>query len=293
MINKSLIDKIKHIKCWTQRGVRAPHKSLLILYAIGRIDDRYIPYNEIEVDLSNLLDRFGPVRHKNNPHQPFWRLKNDSIWEIPNSDLYRETSEKDVLVKDLRKNNAKGGFKSNYYEQLKSDTKSKNEIISFLLNDHFPSSYHNEILDAVNLSLDAAPSSNRDPKFREKVLKAYEYKCCICNLDIRIKGKNAILDAAHIKWHQAGGSSIESNGLCLCVLHHRIFDRGVIGLNNDSSVIISEYANGGDGFKNLVLNYNGKKINNTISEHYKPALDNINWHTKEVFKSPARKYNEH
>jgi len=287
------IQRIKQIKLWAQGGVRAPHKPLLILYAIGRINDRYIPFNEIEKDLSELLDRFGPIRTKQNPHQPFWRLKNDSIWEIPNSDLYGETSVKDVLIKDLRKNKAKGGFLDIYYEELKSDAKSKNEIVSFLLNDHFPSSYHDEILEAVNLSLNVTKSLTRDPKFRARVLNAYEYKCCICNLDIRIQGKNAILDAAHIKWHQAGGASTEPNGLCLCVLHHRLFDRGVIGLNTDSSVIISEYANGGDGFKNLVLNYNGKKINNTISEHYKPALDNINWHTKEVFKSPARKYNEY
>ena len=98
MIKKSLIDKIKHIKFWSQGGVRAPHKPLLILYAIGRINDRYIPYNEIEVDFSNLLDRFGVQLSKNRAQYPFWRLQNDSIWEIPNSDLYIENKYVHLLL---------------------------------------------------------------------------------------------------------------------------------------------------------------------------------------------------
>ena len=34
------------------------------------------------------------------------------------------------------------------------------------------------------------------------------------------------IEAAHIKWHQAGGPDTEDNGLALCTLHHKRFDRG-------------------------------------------------------------------
>jgi hypothetical protein len=34
------------------------------------------------------------------------------------------------------------------------------------------------------------------------------------------------LDAAHIRWHQAGGPDEEANGLALRVLHHKLFDLG-------------------------------------------------------------------
>jgi putative restriction endonuclease len=35
------------------------------------------------------------------------------------------------------------------------------------------------------------------------------------------------LEAAHIKWFQAGGPDIEANGLAMCSLHHKLFDLGV------------------------------------------------------------------
>ena len=56
------------------------------------------------------------------------------------------------------------------------------------------------------------------------------------------------LDAAHIKWHQAGGPAEVSNGLCLCVLHHKLFDRGVFTLDDRRRVIVSERSRGVGGF---------------------------------------------
>ena len=70
--------------------------------------------------MSELLDRFGVQLSKNRAQYPFWRLQNDSIWEIQNSELYKENSSGDVSAKELKNNNAKGGFKDIYYEKLKS-----------------------------------------------------------------------------------------------------------------------------------------------------------------------------
>jgi HNH endonuclease len=59
------------------------------------------------------------------------------------------------------------------------------------------------------------------------VLTAYEYRCAVCGFDVRLGSVSIALDAAHIRWHQAGGADLEKNGLALCVLHHKTFDLGL------------------------------------------------------------------
>jgi putative restriction endonuclease len=94
-----------------------------------------------------------------------------------------------------------------------------------LLESHFQPSYHQDLLSAVGLELDAK-GKKRDPKFRQRVLIAYEYRCAVCGLDVRLGSVSIALDAAHIKWVQANGPCTEDNGLALCCLHYKTFDLG-------------------------------------------------------------------
>ncbi len=61
--------------------------------------------------------------------------------------------------------------------------------------------------------------------WRAAVLSNFGQKCCICHIDVR-----ELLDAAHIKsWSKAPKSRLDPrNGLCLCALHHRAFDKRFI-----------------------------------------------------------------
>jgi putative restriction endonuclease len=75
------------------------------------------------------------------------------------------------------------------------------------------------------------PAEKLDPQFRLRVLTAYEYRCAVCGFDVRLGSVSIALDAAHIRWHQAGGPELERNGLALCVLHHKTFDLGALTVN--------------------------------------------------------------
>lgn len=57
-------------------------------------------------------------------------------------------------------------------------------------------------------------------KFRDMVLENYHNKCAVCDMDDK-----GLLEAAHILpvGHVATAGDLD-NGLCLCVLHHRMFD---------------------------------------------------------------------
>jgi putative restriction endonuclease len=65
----------------------------------------------------------------------------------------------------------------------------------------------------------------RDSDFRRKVIIAYDRKCAVTGLQLRL------VDAAHIVPVGAEGSSDDvTNGLCLSPTYHRAYDRGLIVL---------------------------------------------------------------
>lgn len=65
--------------------------------------------------------------------------------------------------------------------------------------------------------------------FRERVLSAYRRQCAFCRLR-----HEELLDAAHIvPDSEPEGEPTVSNGLSLCTLHHKAFDRFFIGLRPD------------------------------------------------------------
>jgi putative restriction endonuclease len=73
-------------------------------------------------------------------------------------------------------------------------------------------------------------------RFRGRVVPAYASQCAICRLkELRL------LDAAHIvsDVDEAGEPSVQ-NGLSLCSIHHRAFDRNLVGVAPDYTVHVSE-----------------------------------------------------
>ena len=63
------------------------------------------------------------------------------------------------------------------------------------------------------------------PVFRQRVLAAYRSQCAICHLR-----HDELLDAAHIKEDADGGQPVVPNGLAMCAIHHRAFDKNVLGI---------------------------------------------------------------
>ncbi len=114
------------------------------------------------------------------------------------------------------------------------------------------------------------------------------YQCAICGLNIRIGDSIVGLDAAHIKWHQAGGPDIEENGLCLCSLHHKLFDRGTFSISNDMKIYISNLVYGVVGFDDWLKDFHGKFLIKPQHPKYYPNPEYLYWHKKNVFKGEPR-----
>lgn len=288
-----LIDKFNTLAIWERKGERAPHKPLLILFALGeffRNPHRLIPYQEIDKKLRELLEEFGPNRKNYHPEYPFWRLQKDGIWEVHGAENITLTKSGDARKSELINGDITGSIPEKIRTELTHNPKLFAQIVQNILNAHFPATIHEDILQSIgiDLSMKGTAKSKRSSDFRSKILQAYEYRCAVCGFDVRLGHTPIALEAAHIKWHQAGGPDEEINGLALCALHHKLFDRGAFALSENLEVLVSDKANGSHGFKEWLLNFHGKKIHYPQRQIFYPKGEFTNWHTKEVFKGYSR-----
>jgi len=286
MNSSELKERVVNLSIWKKGDQRAPHKPLLLLYAMGQLQSkksRFLPYEEVRKKLRNLLIEFGPSRKSYYPEQPFVRLVNDGIWKLSTS-----VSTDNIKDRWLLNNCVSGGFSDEVYLMLKVDESLVKDLTETILYQHFPESIHQDILEAVGLDFDTRNINGRDHHFRDRVLRAYEYSCAVCGFNVRLGHNLIAIEAAHIKWHQAGGPDSEENGIALCTMHHKLFDRGVFTLTELKQLLVAEEAHGTNGFDEWLMRYHGKEIRSPIHPNYKPKESFISWHVREVFKGPAR-----
>jgi putative restriction endonuclease len=294
-VDSAQVEKLfSGIHVWMRGDERAPHKPLLLLYALGRCsrgEPRLTPYADVDRDLRSLLVQFGPHRKSFHPEYPFWRLQNDGLWELRGAELVQpRASNNDAKKSELLKHQVEGGFTEPIFAALRAQPRLLAVITQRLLDESFPASMHEDILSAVGLDLplNVVARSPRDPAFRSRVLTAYEYRCAVCGFDVRLGNVSLGIEAAHIKWHQAGGPDVETNGLALCALHHKLFDRGAFTVSASGRVELSGQLRGGAGFNELLLAHHGRSLRRPPNPNHRPAAQFLSWHQKEVFQGPAR-----
>lgn len=71
--------------------------------------------------------------------------------------------------------------------------------------------------------------------FSRRVLTAYGHRCAMCGIQLRLIDGAHILPVAH-----AESTDQTSNGVALCTLHHRAYDRALITFGSDFSIHVSE-----------------------------------------------------
>lgn len=307
-----VLDAFENIRRAQRAGVYAPHKPLLILLALARVqrgEPRLVEFTAVDARLKQLLAEFGPSSAAKSRHYPFWHLATDgsgTLWELsgPREILKRPAGATPSLT-ELRAHHIKGGFPVDIDDALREVPGLLQAVASRVLDAYFPLTLHADIVASLGLDLDGprevreampqttidanAQRRRRDPGFRERVLRAYEYRCCVCGFDLRIGLTPAGLEAAHIQWHHVGGPDIEPNGLSLCSLHHKLFDLGAFTVEpSEHRVVFSQHAiSGGRGMAGE-LQFHGRAIHPPQHADLLPAPEFLAWNVKNVFKAPAR-----
>ncbi|KPI04056.1 hypothetical protein OK006_7188 [Actinobacteria bacterium OK006] len=232
------LERAAKLRQWTGNGVRAPHKPLLLLYALGRFQrdaDGELRYSAVEDDLKRLLAEYGPA-NRTTPAYPFHHLVGDGVWEVRTD---RGPGSPGSGVRELRSTGAAGRLAPELRAALRREPALLGRMARILLDLHFPPSLHDELCEAVGLEWEWEPEGSvhlpdagprdrrrRDGRMRELVLTAYEYQCAFCGYDGRIGAVPVGLEAAHVRWWAFDGPDDIDNGLCLCSLHHKLFESG-------------------------------------------------------------------
>lgn len=290
MKSSECIEKFEQIRPWRSGDKRAPHKPYLILYALARWQngETEISYEDAEPNLVQLLREFGPNRKPYHPENPFWHLKNDGIWEVKGA--IKKRGRQSPSAKQLRDANAIGSFSSEVLDAFDRDPSLVGEIAQRILEAHFTPSYEEDILNTVGLDADLVIQRRRkrDPGFRQNVLVAYEFRCAVCGLDLRMSNDTVALEAAHIRWHNHSGPDTQNNGIALCVIHHKLFHRGVFMLSDDRVFLLSDLVTGTGGFEAVVGRYHGRSIRDAQRAEWLPSPEFLGWHREQIFQGSAR-----
>lgn len=122
----------------------------------------------------------------------------------------------------------------------------------------------------------------RDQNFRKNVLRAYGERCAITGLRLINGGGRAEVEAAHIRPVEHNGPDLLSNGVALSGTAHWMFDRGLVGVADDLTIIVSRHSNDPDTVQRMV-NDSGRLIApERLSE--RPRKEFITWHRENCFK---------
>ncbi len=119
--------------------------------------------------------------------------------------------------------------------------------------------------------------------FRKTVISSYNFSCAVCSINIP-----EMLIASHIiPWAEDEKLRIiPTNGIALCALHDKAFDRGFFSLKNDYSIIISPQINNykDNNFVDIIfLQFSKQTLH--MPFRFMPDTDCITWHRENVFRN--------
>jgi predicted restriction endonuclease len=119
--------------------------------------------------------------------------------------------------------------------------------------------------------------------FRDAVLSSYEFKCAMCSLDLP-----ELLSASHIiPWSQNVTLRADPrNGLSLCAIHDRAFDRGLLSIGDSFNILLTPSARLHSCESRLysvaLLEVEGRSI--SLPKRFLPDQEALAYHREHVFR---------
>lgn len=291
----SVVERLTKLRQHQVDGKRSPHKPLLVLLALGQIESTAssaLEWSNVEARLSSLLSDFGTPSSAGatSAAYPFTRLRADGVWrlsrDVPNDN-----------VGSLRSDPIEGSFTPEIEHVLTQSPRARNEVARLLVESQFPMTLVPDVLIACGLDPDAIfgtsalelslqGSRRRDPAWRKRIVESWDRSCAFCGFDGAMGGAPVGIEAAHIRWFNFEGPDDLDNGLALCSLHHKLLDRGVLGLRDPETVAVSSTYSAVSEQGRRVYELHDNKLRPRPGTSL-PAHEHIAWHRQEVFKGTA------
>lgn len=140
------------LRVWKRGGQRAPHKPLLLLYALGRWSrgQKEFPWSEVKEKLPQLIKKFGG-NARPEASNPFARLRLDldgKLWIVRG--VLKIGANGNPSVASLNMHNNIGTFHPDF-EKVLLNKDHFDVIVRQILIDHFKKSQFDDIIRACGL----------------------------------------------------------------------------------------------------------------------------------------------
>lgn len=289
-----VLSRLSALRQHQQDGQRSPHKPLLVLLVLGRLSSTgssKLGWSEAEAQLADLIAQFGrPSRtgRRQSAAYPFTRLRSDQFWSL----------DRDVPMDNLGpldEGPVFGYFEPNLERGL-SEPGVLESAARMIVESQFPMTVAPDVLAAVGLDPDTVLGSGqpvviteqrrRSASWRALILQSWDYRCALCGYDGQLGSAPVGLEAAHVRWFNHGGPDDLDNGLTLCSLHHKLFDRGALGVDDSYTVFVSQAFSARTEAAERVYGLHGVELRPRPGTPL-PALTHRAWQRREVFKGPA------
>jgi len=284
-----VIDPLFNIK---RANGKAPHKPVLLLALIQEISEGDIKNNRVYITpkliatfkeiWSRLVEGywdckfFLPFYHLTNDKPKFWFLKLEPGAAVALTSSYSPRS-----ITALKDGVRYASFADWLWELLQNSR--KREILrKQLLEYYFPNK--RLLIDEINRSAEIylnqleldfeqniaadllAPSYRmiereaRCAIFKSRIPQIYNFTCAVSRQRITTTTDVQMIDACHIRpWSKTKDDSIQ-NGIALTPTLHRAFDRGIIRINADYTVAISDGVTENENSPFNLRQFEGRRI---------------------------------
>ncbi len=300
---------------------KAPHKPVLLLCILQAIQNKLITSNEIYVtpELVCLFktnwNKLVNTKHVCTFALPFFHLHKErsEIWKlVPKYGYEAIIGMKESISSLTELNNmvAYAKLDDDLFTCMQNED-SNNILQYYLLDQYFPETKERykvnsiEYLDLFNhiesKILTEAPFDYakeikklieekneeevflRGSLFKREIPRIYNNTCCISGMRINTNLNISMIDACHIVPFSESYDDTITNGIALCPNLHRAFDRGLIAVDSNYKVVVSNTFKE-DESNYSILGFDGKEILLPRLKDYFPLLVNFEWHRINIFK---------
>jgi putative restriction endonuclease len=300
----------------------APHKPVLLLSILQAVQNKLITTNQIFVTPEliclfksnwNKLVNTGhvctfalPFFHLHKEKSKIWKIipkygfeaiivSKESISSLTElNNMIEYTKLDDELFACMQNDDSNNLFQYFLLDQYFHDTKGNyiknsreyldlfNQIESKLLNEP-PQNYATEIKKLIE-EKNEEEVFLRGSMFKREIPKIYNNTCCISGMRIESSLNISMIDACHIVPFSESYDDTISNGIALCPNLHRAFDRGLIGIDENYRVIVSDkFIENESGFN--IKRFKNKEILLPKSINYYPSISNLEKHRNRFIKN--------
>ena len=290
---------------------KAPHKPVLLLAMMDGVEQGWLTQNRVTLS-PELVAAFREnwALLVATPHQadftlPFYHLQRDGFWRV-------ETHHGQSLpghirsLATLHQLGAYGTLDESLYELLREAT-TRNLLRGVLLDMYFPQtktlywqrrpqggylhSIEQQVLHEPAVAyaaalppVDEVEGFVRGGLFKRLVPKVYNYTCCFSGMRVISTYDVSLVDVCHIVPFSVSGNDTIGNGLALCPNLHRAFDRGLLSVDADYRVLVSEAFGEAEPHPYSLRALAGKPMALPFDRKLYPLAQNLAWHQEQVFR---------